>query len=107
MNSFIRWLMRLRGAEIDGEKSFSSIGRDEFEYREGSRRMIIYAELLVGEASRAIDASSIERWLPPHDAEIVNSKQKREILRDIVTFFERRGKRAIVQNRQTWCPDDT
>ena len=60
------------------------LGRTGLEYREGERVVLIDSEVLVTGRGMAIFKKSLERWQPPHDAEVISAEKKKEILSRLV-----------------------
>lgn len=50
---------------ISDVASIRRLGRDEYEYEESGKRTTVQVEMLSGEPSRIIYASTIKSWLPP------------------------------------------
>ena len=75
---------------------FRGGGRDEINFEENGRKVKIYTELLGGKVSRAIHVSSIEKYEPPHDGELLTDKQREEILDLLSEEYDYRGVRYDV-----------
>ena len=75
---------------------FRGGGRDEINVEENGRKVKIYTELLGGKVSRAIHVSSIEKYEPPYEAELLTDKQREEILDLLCEEYDYRGVRYEV-----------
>jgi hypothetical protein len=75
---------------------FRGGGRDEINFEENGRKVKIYTELLGGKVSRAIHVSSIEKYEPPYDGELLTDKQREEILDLLCEEYDYRGIRYEV-----------
>jgi uncharacterized metal-binding protein YceD (DUF177 family) len=75
---------------------FRGGGRDEINVEENGRKVRIYTELLGGKVSRAIHVSSIEKYEPPHDGELLTDKQREEVLDLLCEEYDYRGVRYEV-----------
>jgi hypothetical protein len=83
----------------------SHLGRDEMMFVDGDHRMTILAELMAaGRFSRVISASTIRAWLPPHEQEPISDSKKREILTEVLQYFENAGRKVALE-KQPWCAD--
>ena len=78
-----------RISKVDDTTSISPVSRDQLRYRESDHVLLFSAELMAGKPERHIYASSIERWLPPHDAEPITEVRRAEMLREVCTYFEK------------------
>jgi hypothetical protein len=72
---------------IDEHTTMVPLGRDQFKYREGDHEMHVTAELTAGTPARVVYASSVKRWLPPHDGETISEDKKAAILKKVVQYF--------------------
>ncbi|MEW5978117.1 MAG: Imm74 family immunity protein [Acidobacteriota bacterium] len=83
----------LGGAEtrIDGSSHLIRLGRDEYQFVEGARRVNVYIEMLSGTPDRMLDRSSIDRWLPPHEREDIDETERERIAGKISEFLNRQG----------------
>lgn len=80
-------------------------GRDGVLYQEGDRKMTISTEMCIGEFQRAILADSISNWMPPFEDELITSEKKRAILHAIIDYWEAKGKRVNIENKEFWCTE--
>jgi hypothetical protein len=71
--------------------SVEVMGQTGLVYREGERAMLVNSEILAGPAGLVIYHSSIVRWKPPHEAEIVSSENRYQIVRNIQNAFRSQG----------------
>ena len=79
-----RWL----AVKLDGSSKLIKTSRDEYKYIEDNHEMLIYVEFM----GCWIYENSIDKWLPPHEAEFISEEKKKEILGKLCSFFERRKK---------------
>jgi hypothetical protein len=49
-------------------------------FEEDGRKVRVYTELLGGKTGRAIHVSSIRKYKPPHDGELLTDERSEEIL---------------------------
>lgn len=73
------------------------LGRDEYEYEESGKRTTVQVEMLSGEPSRIIYASTIKSWLPPHNLEPMSPADRNRIAVSIKRHFESRGVTAALK----------
>lgn len=87
-----QFLEKRREIAIDGSRRLVMLGRDEFKYIDGERSMIVFVELLSGRPQRAIHLSSIDKWLPPHEDQMISEQQRQQIASAIAQAFTSRGR---------------
>jgi hypothetical protein len=75
---------------------FRGGGRDEINVEENGRKVRISSELLGGKISRAIHVSSIEKYEPPYEGELLTDKKREEILDLLCEEYDYRGIRYEV-----------
>jgi hypothetical protein len=68
-----------RQLDIDDSRRLLRLGRDEYKYCDGNRALILQIEMLTGKPDRLLYSSTIKQWLPPHESEPIDSKQRFEI----------------------------
>ncbi len=66
------------------------LGRDEWLYQDGKRKMRIYAELLAGGEGLEIDFGAMLNWLPPHEREPLAWEQRERILQEFCRYLTQR-----------------
>jgi hypothetical protein len=86
-----------RRAKIDDHRYLYRVDRDGYRYCEGPRCLLVQVELLRGRPNRLIYASSIDRWLPPHEGEPISPDRRQEIAETIRAFLDRSGDHAAIQ----------
>jgi hypothetical protein len=65
-------------------------------FEEDGRKVRVYTELLGGKTGRAIHVSSIRKYKPPHDGELLTDERSEEILDLLCEEYEYRGLRYEV-----------
>jgi hypothetical protein len=70
---------------VQSDRGFTFWMRNPFQlhYSEGERELIVTGEMLTGEAELLVSASTIRRWRPPYDCEIIDSPKKEQIVSNI------------------------
>ena len=59
------------------------LGLTGLRYSEGPRHMNVDSEIVTGPSALALWNSSIRRWNPPHDGEVVNDADRSRIVANI------------------------
>ena len=67
----------------DDGVSVEILGLTGLRYGEGPRQMKVSAEVVTGSSALAIWASSIRRWSPPHESELVSDADRARIIENI------------------------
>jgi hypothetical protein len=88
---------RLNVIESDEGFSVEVLGRTGVRYIEGPRTVFVNSEVLVGSPPLVIYPSSITRWDPPYDAEVIDSAARDRIVDNIRRAFRFRGYEIAVQ----------
>jgi hypothetical protein len=82
---------RVNVIESDTGFSVEVLGRTGLCYREGDRKLMVDSEVLMGPTGMVIDASSIRRWAPPHEKEVIADARRKQIVENIQAAFSFRG----------------
>ena len=85
-----KWLERSAQTRLDEFSSLQRDGRDAYKYIEGDHQVSVQVEMLMGVPNVVIYSRTIDRWLPPHDNEVIGTEKKRIILNKICKFLEQR-----------------
>lgn len=83
--------------QSDSGFSVEVLGRTGLKYTELQRSMMLDSELLAGPEVLVLYTYSIEKWLPPHDAEPLDQNDKDRIVENIREAFRFRGWEIAVQ----------
>ena len=69
------------------------VNRDNFQYVEADGRVMEVEALLTGEGpvDRVILRKCLERWSPPHQAEVISAAKQDEILEKVRSYFDEVG----------------
>ena len=68
------------GVKSDAGVSIKFKGLHNIEYLEGGKLLIAFRERLVGEPRMDVDSSSIEKWEPPFDIEMLSARESAKLL---------------------------
>ena len=89
MRSLLNFL-RGSGSRTDQEGfRVLPVGRDELKYIEDDHELLAQAELQSGKPERIIYASTVRKWLPPHDHETISPEKHTEILNRLLDYYRR------------------
>jgi len=94
----MRWLLALLSFK-GSTKRFGDgslirfVNRDNFEYREADGRAMDVEAYVTAEGpiDRIIVRKCVERWSPPHEAEVVPAAKQEEILTKLRGYFDEVG----------------
>ena len=89
--------LRDRRTKIDDQRYLYRVDRDGYRYCEGPRCLLVQVELLSGRPNCLIYASTIDRWLPPHEGEPISADKRKEIAETIRLFLEKSGDHPAIQ----------
>ena len=67
------------------------LGRTGLRYVEADRSMFVDSEVLAKPGAMALWGETINRWDPPHDAELVGPDDRSRIIDNIRRAFESQG----------------
>jgi hypothetical protein len=101
MISILKKIVKCLGGKqsrIDAHASLFRLGRDEYKYCENGRCLILQIEMLRGDIQRSIYASTIKRWLPPHENEAISVTDRNRIAEKIRVYFEKNGMASVIEN---------
>jgi hypothetical protein len=87
---------RINVIESDEGFSVEVLDRLTVRYTEGPRTMVINAEVLVGEPAIAIHTTSMKRWDPPYDGEIIDKAARDRMVDNIRRAFRFTGHEIAV-----------
>ena len=73
---------------VDEKTRITQTGRDTFQYEVAPRRLEFVAEGQVSPPDKLIYPSSISKWLPPHEDEVISVEERTMILEKIKRFFD-------------------
>lgn len=71
--------------------SVEVMGRTGIQYREGDRQLFVDSEVLTGPSGMGVYRSSISKWDPPHENEVVDEAERERILENIRAAFRYQG----------------
>ncbi|MGI9318521.1 MAG: Imm74 family immunity protein [bacterium] len=66
-------------------------GRSGVVYEEGSKRVIIEAEMLKGEIDLVIYVDSIMHWQPPHEKDAISQDERKTIRANVTAALVNNG----------------
>ncbi len=89
----------------DSKYKIKPVGRDEVIYSEGLYSIPVDFEIGVHGRPASVRASSIKRWLPPHETEEISDEKKRQILNAVKHWLGAPRKVVDVYDIQPWCED--
>lgn len=92
LKAAVHQFIHATGNQIDDITSMDPVSRDEWKYIEGDRQLILVAERGLGDPQLLIYASSVKRWLPPHENEEITDADRERILKKVCFFFDKSGK---------------
>ena len=89
-------LTKIGPNKIEGESGFTFWMPTPFQlhYSEGDHEVIVPGEMLSGDTGLLVSVSTIARWNPPHDREIIAQDKKEEITSNIEAALKFMGIRA-------------
>jgi len=85
------FIPRVNVIESDSGFSVEVLGRTGLCYREGNRNLKVDSEVLMGPSGMVVDASSVRKWSPPHDDQVIDEARRKEIVGNIQAAFRFRG----------------
>ena len=101
---FSKIWQQLRRAGIGGAKSridstsqLLRLDRDGYKYVEGERSLVLQIDMLRGVPNRLLYSSTIKRWLPPHQDEMITEEDRKRIAAKIANFLTSQGYSVKVQ----------
>jgi len=71
--------------------SVEVLGRTGLTYREGNRSMFVDSEVMAGPSGLLVYSSSIGKWDPPFDSELISEAVKVKIISNIRDAFRFQG----------------
>jgi Immunity protein 74 len=97
IGNFLKGLLKECGWKIDATSELIRIGRDEYKYVEGEKKLVVYIEMGMGSQPFRLYCSSIDRWLPPHENEEISDVERQRIASRIADCLSRHKMRVTVQ----------
>jgi hypothetical protein len=89
-----RYLLQALGLLPKPQYTLDVFNRDNFLYREGDHKLVIYGQMLTGPfVDFVIYTSEITNWEAPHNDEPISAEQKQIIVERLDQYLKRRGVR--------------
>jgi hypothetical protein len=87
------WFSEPRANLIESDSGFSVeiLGQAGMRYSEGGRTAFVDSEVLAEPDAMLAYRSSIKRWDPPHESDVLGDSDRDRIIKNITRAFEFKG----------------
>jgi hypothetical protein len=89
-NKLFNFLDRMAITSLDATSSIQRWDRDAYKYIEGDHSLFVVVAMLSGKPNYVLYRNSINKWLPPHENEILSNIDKARIFQKVRDYLDSR-----------------